>query len=262
MMVPGVDVHSGYGLIHWGLVAQSGIRFAWVKCTQGNEFSKDTCFERNIQRARENGIAVGAYHFAYPLPHGIDKPRGRSPIEQAQAAFDGCSGLGGSPGELSPVVDAEWPSLAEWNKWGCTAKQISEWLHEYCEAATLLWGRKPVIYTYPDWWRGNARTYHGLSDADISWASAYQLWMASYTYPLPGVPDGGGPPVPFPWRDWAAWQYSADGSQARVPGISACPVDRDCIKDEDTFDRLTGREEDTRPEIRLDLLGTDPPPAA
>ncbi len=240
-MIPGCDVHGGYGLIDWGLVASSGIRFAYVKCTTGNEHSKDVTYERNIQRARDNGVLVGAYHFAFPLKHGIGLPVGRSPLEQAQAAFDGCSGLGGRTGELSPVVDAEWPPLTEWPKWGCTAAQISEWLHEYCEAATLLWGRKPVIYTYSDWWRGNGRNYHGLSDAEVSWAADYPLWMAAYTHALPGPPTGGGPPIPFPWRDWAVWQYSAEGSPARIPGISACPVDRDCIKDEDTLDTLTGR---------------------
>jgi lysozyme len=238
-VIQGIDVFSGYGRICWPLVASSGVDFAYIKCTTGND-GKDPAFDLNVDGARANGVAVGMYHFGYPLPPHPDHP-GRAPLEQARAAFEACRGLGADPGELSPALDAEWPPLAEWAKWGCSAAQISEWLHEYCEAAVMLWGRLPVLYTYPDFWRGNGKTYHGVSEADVRWAASYPLWMASYTHPGPGTPDLGGPPVPPPWDDWAVWQYSAEGSPERIPGVAACPVDRDCIRDRSTFLRLTGR---------------------
>lgn len=248
-MIPGVDVYSGYGRIDWKAVAASGVRFAWIKSAEGNEPARDdSAFRRNVDDAQEAGVIVGAYFFPYPLPYGPGLPAGRSPLEQAERAFRVCAGLGSQHGELSPCVDAEWPPPEEWVKWGCSAAQISEWLHDYCEAATILWGRLPVIYTYPWWWKA-------LSAADVSWAAQYPLWMASYTHNGPGTPPiGKAPPVPAPWKDWAAWQYSANGSLQRVPGIPACPVDRDCIRDEDTLKRLTGHrayepEADTEPEL-------------
>lgn len=264
-MIPGCDVHAGYGLISWPVVASSGIRFAYMKCSQGNERpGVDATYRRNVEHARANGIAVGAYHYAYCLPPHPDHPF-RSPREEAEFAFRSCAGLGSQAGELSPVVDAEHPEPGDWAKWGCSAAQISEWLHEYCEAATLLWGRLPVIYTYPWWWRS-------LGAADVSWAAPYPLWMANYTHPGPGVPpDGSGPIVPVPWQQWAVWQYSADGSKERVPGIPACPVDRDCIRNEATLAMLTGKVEpqaDTEPEqpivhvLHYETPPSEPPDAA
>jgi lysozyme len=230
-VIAGVDVWSGYGQVDWNLVRASGVRFAWLKCQEGNE-GKDPLYERNVQRARDAGITVGAYHFAFPLPLAEGK-RNRAPVDQAELYFAACSGLGSAPGELTPALDLEWPPPNEWAKWGCSAQQVSDWGQACVEAMTLLWGRTPVLYTYPWFWKA-------LALADVSWAAKCPLWMASYAHSWDGLPSGV-PPVPAPWADWAAWQYSAEGSSVRVPGIPACPVDRDCIKDEATFDRLTGR---------------------
>lgn len=265
-MIPGVDCFSGYGRISWKLVAASGIRFAWLKCGEGNEPARDdTAFRRNVDEARVNGVAVGAYFFPYPLPWMPDKP-GRTPLEQAKRFAEVSGLLGSKEGELSPAVDLEWPAPQDWTKYGCTAGQISDWGREFCEAVALLWGRLPVIYTYPWWWKA-------LSAADVSWAARYPLWMASYTHPQPGLPgDGKGPPVPAPWQQWDAWQYSADGSAERIPGIPVSPVDRDCIRNEDAFTRLIGRSldaDETQPVVinggtvhQLYPLDEEPPDSA
>lgn len=254
-MIPGVDVYQGYGPIDWNLVAASGVRFAWIKCREANDY-KDENYERNVQRARATGIHVGAYHVAHPLPKDVPgRPfkTGRTPLEQAELFFKGCAGLGSDPGELSPALDLEWPAPEDWQKWGCSAQQISDWARECCEAMALLWGRLPIIYVYPHWWRTLA---HG---ADVSWAARYPLWLADY-----GWRDEGSPPddwnaphlswVSSAWERWDACQHSAQGSSVRVPGIPACPVDRDVIRDEETLRRLTGQsawdpDADTQPRL-------------
>jgi lysozyme len=253
-MLPGVDTHAGYGRINWKLVAESGVRFMWNKSAEGNEPAKDDqTWMRNCAEAQANGIAAGVYFFPYPLPYGDGKPAGRHPLEQAERFHRRVNGFGSRHGELSPVVDAEWPPPHEWAKWGCSAPQVAAWLREHCEAVALLFGRLPVIYTYPWFWAELTKR------ADVSWAGRYPLWMASYTHPGPGIPlPARHPPVPAPWRDWAAWQYSAEGSRERVPGIPACPVDRDVMRDEATLERLTGRvrlgpDDPTVPELE------DPP---
>jgi lysozyme len=242
-MIPGVDVYEGYGAIDWNLVKASGVRFAWIKCYEGNE-GKDPAYERNMQRAREVGIHAAPYFFAFPLPYGEGKPKLRAPHEQAELFFKAYGSKLVDAGELSPAIDLEWPEPENWAKWECTAEQISEWCRECCEAMTILFARLPIIYTYPWWWKA-------VSVANVSWAGRYPLWMANYTYPGEGVPPlTAGPIVPPPWQNWHAWQHSAKGSSVRVPGIPACPVDRDVIRSEVALRELLGMSEndiDTEP---------------
>lgn len=243
-MIPGVDVFAGYGAIDFNLVASAGYRFAYIKGQEGNT-GKDPAYERNVMRARDAGIIVGAYSFAFPLPSDPKHP-GRGPLEQAELYFRACSGLGSQPGELSPSLDLEWPPPEEWAKWKCSPQQISDWGHECAEAMTLLWGRSPVIYTYPFWWRTLAL------GADVSWAARYPLWFADYAWPGEGTPPNDWTPphlswVEQTWQQWAVCQHSADGSKVRVPGIPACPVDRDVVRNEATLAMLTDQAVSTEP---------------
>lgn len=244
-MIFGVDVHAGYGKIDWNKAArEGGVEFCWAKCSEGNQgrpgvWYRDPQYRDNVKGCKDNGVAVGAYHFAFPLPLNPKHP-GRSPREQVDIAFDQCDGLGSEPGDLAPVVDVEWPAPENWEKWGCSPVQLSEWFREYCEYATEVWGRKPVIYTYPWWWREFSKGVLAAGE-NLAWAGDYLLWMAAYLYPTADVPpDHASPPVPFPWNDWAAWQFSAEKSYKRVAGIEACPVDRNCIRDASMLRRLQG----------------------
>lgn len=240
MSIWGFDCFSGYGNIDFQKAADAGYRFVWVKCVEGNE-GRDPKYVKYVADAQAADLAVGPYHFAYPLPDdGVHA--GRDPKEQAKRFFDGCKGLGSQPGELSPALDLEWPPPEEWTKWGCTAQQISDWARECCEEMTLLWGRQPIIYTYPYWWRTLA------AKADVSWASEYPLWYADYSWPQAGHPPFGWVPpkldwVSSTWTDWAACQHSANGSKASVPGVPAVPVDRNIIRDERAFRVLRGYPE-------------------
>jgi lysozyme len=252
-MIPGVDVHGGYGIIDWSKVAASGVRFAIAKCTEGNEPAKDDgTFNRNITGMRINGIVPGGYHFPYPLPQD-GTHAGRSPREQMERYWLKSGGLGSRVGELPPIVDAEWPELGDWSRWGTSAAGISQWLREFCELVAERWARKPLLYTYPFWWRAVS------ASANVAWAADYGLWMANYTHPEAGTPpDHAGPIVPAPWDNWDIWQYSAKGSLARIPGINAVPVDRDCIKDAKTLARLIGTNaEDTLPGVEVKVPDFD-----
>lgn len=237
-MIQGCDVHAGYGRINWG-VACAVVVFCWAKCTTGNDAGVDAQFIANVAGCKEHGVYVGAYHFAYPLPEDPAHP-GRGPEDQIDAFFAASNAIGSQPGELSPAIDAEWPAPEDAATWGCTRPQISAWLKRAAERATLRFGRKPVIYTYPAWWRWLA------AGADVSWASDYDLWFADYAHSGPGTPPDGwqSPHMPWvaqTWSDWAVCQYSAEGSKERIPGINACPIDRDCIAETATLSRLLGQ---------------------
>lgn len=241
-MILGVDVFSGYGKIDWPRASAAGVRFALPKHTQGND-GCDPRARENVEGCRNVGIAAAPYFFAYPLPSDPKHP-GRGPKEQAGRFFADAKGLGTQPGDLPPALDLEWPPhferekgtsriLDRWTQWNTSASQIVAWALECLAEMERLWSRVPMIYTYPDFW-------HSLGEAGRDPAFAkYPLWIANYTHLAEWLPPQDARPiVPAPWTDWSVWQFSADGSRISIPGIGACPIDRNAIKDEDTFRRL------------------------
>src|SRR5437016_2564578 len=63
--VLGIDVSNYQGVIDWRQVADSGIKFAFMKCTEGRTYF-DPYFERNWKGSKDNGLYRGGYHFARP----------------------------------------------------------------------------------------------------------------------------------------------------------------------------------------------------
>src|ERR1700679_3322509 len=62
--IQGIDVSKYQGNIDWNAVANSGVKFAWIKATEGGDRA-DERFEANWAGAKQVGIARGAYHFVY-----------------------------------------------------------------------------------------------------------------------------------------------------------------------------------------------------
>lgn len=229
-MIRGIDVSNIQHTVDWARLAGQGIRFAIVKCTTGNN-GKDSDFDRHVAGAKAAGLAVGLYHFSFPLPDDPIHP-GRSPEEQADACWAVASGLGSNDGELPPAVDLEWPMANEWLKYGCGPDQIRTHNLALIEAFAVRWGCRPLVYTYPDWWM---RTGGGH---EVAFARN-PLWMASYPAGAPSWPvDGRGPPcVVKPWASpggWAVWQFSGGGLV--LPGVGK--VDTNVIADEATLQKL------------------------
>ena len=70
--VHGIDVSKYQGDIDWNSVYGSGVKFAWIKATEGGDRVDDK-FEQNWTRAKEAGLPRGAYHFAYWCRSGEDQ---------------------------------------------------------------------------------------------------------------------------------------------------------------------------------------------
>ena len=230
----GIDVSAIQGVVDWPRVASAGVKFAWLKCTEGNEPARnDRKFAINAQGCKSVGIYVGAYHFCYPLEKGA----GNDPVEQARRAYAASDALGTLPGEIPPACDIEWPEPTQWQKWNVTAETIAAWTKAYLEEATRLWGKKPIVYTYPWFWQA-------LGKADISWAKEYMLWIAHYRDIEKWVPaETTRPIVPKPWDDWTFWQFSANRG-LRIPGCET-DIDRNLFRgDLDGLRRLAGIEPD------------------
>lgn len=241
-MIHGIDVSAVQGTIDWPRVALSGIRFAWSKCGQGND-GHDPNFQKNVAGCRLTGIYPGAYWFAYSLP-SRRVGDGRSPREEAERFFRLSGGIGRLPGELPPALDLEWPEVGEWGKWGCSAAQIGAWHREFATEVTQLWGRLPILYTYPFW----ARAVH--AGGAFEWAADYPLWIANYMHIEKYEPPPEAKPyIPKPWTTWTAWQWSADKGR-HIPGILT-DIDRNLFNGTvDDLRRFAGidPDADTQPE--------------
>src|SRR5918996_6642155 len=61
----GIDVSHFQGEVDWQAVAGAGVRFAFIKATEGVA-DIDPCFRQNWQDSRAAGLLRGAYHFLHP----------------------------------------------------------------------------------------------------------------------------------------------------------------------------------------------------
>lgn len=149
-MIPGIDVSRHQGTIDWTAVARSGVRFVWMKATEGQSYV-DPTFARNWDGARAVGLAVGAYHFAHPSsPAGIQARHFCNVAPRPQ------------PGDLPPVLDIEDTRI------GNPVQFVKDW----CAIVEHVTGRTPVVYTYLDYWRRRLDSGKGLE--------RYPLWIARY----------------------------------------------------------------------------------
>jgi lysozyme len=231
-VIRGIDVSAVQGDVDWGRVAASGVRFAIMKCAQGNEAGRDATFARNVAGARNAGLAVGCYLFGYPLPAGKE---GRDPVEQAKIHYAKCDRVGTRDGELPPALDLEWPAPEDWARWQCNAAQVRDWGLAYLDAAKALWGRIPLVYTYPWFWQ------HVRAAGALDRYAEYPLWLADYSRDT-------APHVPAPWTTATLRQTSGGGG--KLP--SGAPVD------ENVFG---GDEDDWAAFLRVGTVYIEPPEA-
>jgi lysozyme len=183
--IHGIDVSKYQGEIDWSAVKASGVKFVWIKATEGGDHA-DEKFTANWAGAKMAGIPRGAYHFVYWC---------RPPGEEV-AWFE--QNVPVEDDALPPVLDVE-------------ATPTSQTCHKHLERESAIadmrvmleemerhYGRRPVIYTSVDFFEAI------LSDGAFS---DYPIWVRSTKHH---------PSVRYGSRKWHFWQYQADGS---VPGI-------------------------------------------
>jgi len=198
--VKGLDASSIQGNLPIKGLYEDGCRFLIHKCKQGND-ARDKFFDRNTDAAKAAGMYTGAYHFLYPLPH-------LNPEKQAEGFFE-ASSMGATSGELPPSLDLEWPDPDKgFINWGCTPEQVCDWARRCAERTEELFGRKPMIYTYPYF----ASKLFRPALASCEWVADYPLWIASYA---------ANPIVPKPWSTWTVWQSDGNGGKKMPNGIDA-----------------------------------------
>jgi len=106
-------------------------------------------------------------------------------------------------GDLPPCLDVELDA-GEYTNYN--SARLIDSVANCLYLIEQMFGKRPVIYTYPAFWRERMNNTHALS--------LYPLWIAGY----PNVPN----PMIGGWSDYVIHQYSDRGS---VPGIAHVDLD-------------------------------------
>jgi lysozyme len=197
--VHGIDVSKYQGAIDWQAAAKGGVRFAYIKATEGGDRA-DEMFETNWNGARAAGIPTGAYHFYYfcrPVQDQINWFKTHVPP---------------APDALPPVLDMEWNHRSPTCKLRPPAETVKADMAVFLAEMEAFYGKRPIIYTTVDFHRdmlnGGSLGHHNF-------------WLRSVA---------GDPSEKYGGRRWTFWQYTATGS---VPGVKG-KVDRNLFAGSET----------------------------
>ena len=183
----GIDVSHYQGSINWDQVVDgTPISYVYLKATEGASLVDDT-YERNLNEARRVGLSVGSYHFYRP---NVDWKK----------QFDNMTSVVKmDEQDLVPIIDIE-------HRGSVSSDAFIADLRAFVEKVTEYYGRKPLLYTYHNFYnrylQGEFKDYHFM--------------IARYRSDSPTLNDG---------KDYIMWQYTSTGS---VPGIRG-HVDRSKI---------------------------------
>jgi lysozyme len=193
MPIQGIDISKYQGTVDWGRVRKEGIRFAYLKVSEGGDHV-DSHFYDNWSGAAAAGVPRGAYHFMYWC---------RTASEQAvwftQAVPQDST-------QLPPVLDVEWNHASATCPKQTTPADAREKIRKMLEIMEYHTGKKPIIYT-------DIAFHRDVLEGQFP---GYQFWLRS----VAAEPD-----ARYTDRSWTFWQYTATG---RVPGVKG-DVDRNAF---------------------------------
>jgi len=192
--VHGIDVSKYQGDIDWATVRRSGVEFVWIKATEGANHV-DSKFQQNWAGAKQAGLARGAYHFVWWC---------RDPREEIEWFK---ANVPNDPEALPPVLDVEATPDSKSCKRTLHREDVLADMRIMLQEMERAYGKRPVIYVTVDFYQ------HIMHPNEFS---DYPIWVRSVKH---------SPPVTYPGRRWAFWQYQSDGL---VPGIRG-KVDRNAF---------------------------------
>ncbi len=180
--VPGIDVSGHQGTVNWRHWWDRGVRFAYVKATEGTGYTSPD-FAHQYNGSHGVGMIRGAYHFALP-----DRSSGA-----AQANYFVDHGGGWSPdGRTLPgALDVEYNPYGP-DCYGKSPRRMTEWIKSFSDTYHARTGRYPVIYTSTHWW-------NKCVSGDFS--STSPLWIARYADHIGELPHD--------WGFHTFWQYTS-----------------------------------------------------
>jgi lysozyme len=181
--VRGLDVSHHQGAIDWSAVARQHVDFAFIKATEGSDFT-DPRFRDNWAESRAVGIPRGAYHyFSFCTPA----------LEQATHFL---STVPWDEPQLPPAVDVEFYGNCARPADDVTIRaELAVFLREVERIAR----RTPIVYTTESSYR---RIVRGRFPD-------HPLWRRNVFFE----------PTPPSCEPWTIWQYTDRGRIAGVPSL-------------------------------------------
>lgn len=183
MPVQGIDVSRFQDTIDWREAKSAGVKFAFLKATEGGDIV-DPMFRAHWRGADRANIRRGAYHFYYFCT---------DPEVQARWFI---RNVPKDRGALPPVLDMEWNPLSPTCQRRPTGTVVRREMKVFLDIVEQHFGQRPIIYTTPQFYR----------DAGLSAMRWEEFWLRSTADALHLV---------YPGQPWRFWQYSATGV---VPG--------------------------------------------
>lgn len=182
----GVDVSSHQGNVNWSGLWSSGVKWAYVKATEGTYY-KNPYFAQQYNGSYNIGMIRGAYHFATP-----DTATGTA---QADYFVNNGGGWSRDGKTLPGALDIEWNPYGA-ACFGKTQSGMVTWIRDFLNRYKARTGRDAVIYTATSWWTQCTGNYSGFGAAN-------PLWIARYNT-TPGT-------LPAGWAYQTMWQYTSSG---------------------------------------------------
>ncbi|WP_030421005.1 lysozyme [Streptomyces sp. SCSIO 75703] len=182
----GVDVSGHQGNVDWPRLWNSGVKWAYVKATEGTYFTNPS-FAQQYNGSYNVGMIRGSYHFA--------TPNTASGAAQANYFVDHGGGWSKDGKTLPGALDMEWNPYGA-SCYGKTQSQMVAWIRDFLATYRARTGRDAVIYTATSWWTECTGNYAGF-------ASTNPLWIARYASTVGTLPAG--------WSFYTMWQYTSTG---------------------------------------------------
>ncbi|WP_367138020.1 lysozyme [Saccharothrix sp. HUAS TT1] len=183
--VPGMDVSSHQGDVDWAHWWGQGMRFSYVKATEGTGYV-NPYYDQQYDGSYQVGMVRGAYHFALP-----DVSDGAT---QANYFVDHGGAWSADGATLPGALDVEYNPYGEDKCYGLAPEAMVTWIRQFSETYQARTGRWPVIYTSTSWWD---MCTGGLGD----FTATNPVWVARYAESIGQLPH--------PWAGHAIWQHSS-----------------------------------------------------
>jgi lysozyme len=177
--IPGIDVSHFQAHVDWSAVAGTGVRFAFAKASEGIAVP-DQYFLDNWNGTKAAGLLRGAYHFFHP--NADPQAQATNFLKRLAAANGGTPLL--AVGDLPAALDIEVTD-------GASTAALLAGANAWLAAVQAATGKRPIVYTYPSFWKTTLGNPQILAD--------YPLWIAHMSVPSPSVPGS--------WQKWAFWQF-------------------------------------------------------
>lgn len=183
LAVHGLDVARYQGQIDFNKARASGVRFVFIKSTEGKDYI-DPYFAENWRRAREAGVARGAYHFMYWCS-----------LAREQADWF-IRNVPNDPDALPPVLDIEFNNHSSCKN-GHSREDMLEKIQVMLAAMEAHTGKVPIIYTDIN--------FHREVLAGVHFDNPF--WLRS---------TAAEPHHRYHDRQWLFWQWTQTGTMSGV----------------------------------------------